>query len=252
MNSIWKQITPPLRKEDVVKLAVGPQKSESDDFTLWQMNLSEIIIGDAFGVDRMDYLLRDAYHLGVPYGKFDHYRLIDTMRILPSPQQGKQNPQNDFALGVQEGGLQTAEALILARYFMYSQVYFHPVRRIYDIHLRDFLEAWLENRLFPTELPKFLSLADNQINASLLEAASDRSSKLYENACQITKRNHFRKIYARNPQDIAKNPEAGEEVFESLKKEFGKENFRHDRYTQKSGAPDFPVQLQNLDRYRKL
>jgi HD superfamily phosphohydrolase len=47
------------------------------------------------------------------------------------------------ALGVEEGGIQSAEALMLARYFMYSQVYFHPVRRIYDIHLKDFLAAWL-------------------------------------------------------------------------------------------------------------
>jgi hypothetical protein len=29
-------------------------------------------------VDRMDYLLRDSYHTGVAYGRFDHNRLIDT------------------------------------------------------------------------------------------------------------------------------------------------------------------------------
>jgi HD superfamily phosphohydrolase len=32
---------------------------------------------------------------------------------------------------------------MLARYFMYSQVYFHPVRRIYDLHLMEFLRQWL-------------------------------------------------------------------------------------------------------------
>ena len=42
-------------------------------------------MGDAFGVDRMDYLLRDSHHAGVAYGRFDHYRLIDTLRILPAP-----------------------------------------------------------------------------------------------------------------------------------------------------------------------
>jgi HD superfamily phosphohydrolase len=39
---------------------------------------------------------------------------------------------------------------MLARYFMYSQVYFHPVRRIYDIHLKDFLKEWLSGGAFPT------------------------------------------------------------------------------------------------------
>ena len=48
-------------------------------------------------------------------------------------------------LGVEEGGIHSAEALMLARYFMYTQVYFHPVRRIYDIHLRDFLREWLDD-----------------------------------------------------------------------------------------------------------
>lgn len=46
----------------------------------------------------------------------------------------------EAVLGIEEGGLHTAEALLLARYFMYSQVYFHQVRRIYDIHLKDFLK----------------------------------------------------------------------------------------------------------------
>ena len=46
-------------------------------------------------------------------------------------------------LGLDIGGIQSAEALLWARYFMYSQVYFHPVRRIYDIHLADFLEEIL-------------------------------------------------------------------------------------------------------------
>ena len=86
----------------------------------------------------MDYLLRDSYHAGVAYGRFDHFRLIDTLRIIPS--------ESDRAvaaskLGVEAGGLHSAEALLLARYYMYSQVYCHPIRRIYDIHLQDFLAS---------------------------------------------------------------------------------------------------------------
>lgn len=77
-----QRMTPPLRALDVQKLAVGPQKFE-EDLTNWEAILSEIIVGDCFGVDRMDYLIRDSLHTGVVYGKFDYYRLIDTLRILP-------------------------------------------------------------------------------------------------------------------------------------------------------------------------
>ncbi len=77
-----------LDPEDVVKVAVGPKelkKFEPDrTFSAWETILAEIIVGDAFGVDRMDYLLRDSHHTGVAYGHFDHYRLIDTLRILPT------------------------------------------------------------------------------------------------------------------------------------------------------------------------
>jgi len=56
----------------VAKIAIGPKKlsefGADVSFTVWETLLSEIIVGDAFGVDRIDYLLRDAYHAGVVYG----------------------------------------------------------------------------------------------------------------------------------------------------------------------------------------
>jgi uncharacterized protein len=148
MREIWGSMTPPLRSDDVMKLAIGKEKAPDPDmnFSTWEDILAEIIVGDAFGVDRMDYLLRDSHHLGVAYGKFDHYRLIETLRILPPAPLGGTGGGNEQSkepqLGVEQGGLQSAEAMLLARYFMYSQVYFHRVRRIYDIHLRDFLKEY--------------------------------------------------------------------------------------------------------------
>ena len=101
MASIWERVTPPLRQDDIIKLAVGPKKATDLDFSYWEAILSEIIVGDAFGVDRMDYLLRDSHHTGVAYGKFDHYRLIDTLRILPTPPSGEEDDSEEPALGVE-------------------------------------------------------------------------------------------------------------------------------------------------------
>src|SRR5262249_7658480 len=55
MKAIWQRITPPLRHQDIVKLAIGPKKARDLPFSDWETILSEIIIGDAFGVDRMDF-----------------------------------------------------------------------------------------------------------------------------------------------------------------------------------------------------
>lgn len=243
MRDILSSITPPLRCEDVIKLAVGPKKAKELEFSDWETILSEIIVGDAFGVDRIDYLLRDSHHAGVGYGKFDHYRLIDTLRILPTPPFGEDGDSQEPALGVEEGGIQSAEALMLARYFMYSQVYFHPVRRIYDIHLMDFLKEWLEGGAFPTDLQQHFRMTDNEITAALLDAAYDESKPGQLHARRIIRREHFKRLYERNPGDVKINPEAGHEVFVALSAKFGADNLRFDRYRQGSGSHDFPVRL---------
>jgi len=241
MKQIWNNLTPPLRPEDVVKLALGPKKAPDLQFSDWETILAEIIVGDIFGVDRIDYLLRDSYHVGVAYGKFDHYRLIDTLRILPPPPLGDEEQSTEPMLGIEEGGIQSAESLLLARYFMYSQVYFHPVRRIYDIHLKDFLREWLEGEYLPIEINKHLLLTDNEIISALRESCSDPSKKGHEHSIRVIKRKHFKLLYPRNPEDMKINANASEVIYISAKNEFGENKVRWDKYIEKGGAPDFPV-----------
>jgi len=243
MQAIWDAMK--LRADDVVKLALGPKEATDLTYTTWETILAEIIVGDAFGVDRMDYLLRDAHHAGVAYGKFDHYRLIDTLRILPPAPSDETNGDGEPALGVEQGGIQSAEALMLARYFMYSQVYFHHIRRIYDIHLKDFLKGWLPTGFFSTDVGDHLAITDNEVTAGFLEAAFDSSKRGHDSAQKMVQRQHFKVLYERNPADVPVNPEAGRAIYEGLCAEFGDEYFRRDRYRQKSGAPDFPVRMRD-------
>jgi HD superfamily phosphohydrolase len=195
MRPVWEEIK--VFPRDVAKLALGPKKFgphryREESFTLWEAILAEVIMGDAFGVDRMDYLLRDAHHAGVAYGRFDHFRLVNTLRILPEPRTG--NP----ALGVEEGGLHAVEALLLARYAMYSEVYFHQARRIYDYHLTEFLKRWLPGGLFPTATPQHLARTDNDVCAALEQAALDPSHPGHRHAARVLRRGHFRLLYCRN------------------------------------------------------
>ncbi len=61
MLQIWNGMNPPLRPADLVKIAVGPKELPEQTFSPWETLIAEIVVGDAFGVDRMDYLLRDSY-----------------------------------------------------------------------------------------------------------------------------------------------------------------------------------------------
>ena len=170
MRSIWDALRPHLMPEDIAKLAVGPKILTSEQFSTWETVLSEIITGDAFGVDRMDYLLRDSHHAGVSYGKFDHYRLLDTLRILPH------HASTEPALGIEEGGVHSAEALLLARYFMYTQVYYHHIRRMYDRHLVDFLKSWLPDGRFPIIPDQAIRYTDVEAMNAILKTARELAS----------------------------------------------------------------------------
>ena len=237
MEVILNRMTPPLRPEDVEKLAVGQKEAKDLTFSTWETILSEIIVGDAFGVDRIDYLLRDSYHAGVAYGRFDHFRLIDTLCILPSGEGGLAQP----TLGVEEGGLRSAEALLLARYYMYSQVYFHPVRRIYDIHLKDFLAADLPSGKFLTDLESHLQITDNEVNSRILSAARDSTVPGHDAARRIVGHKHYKVLYQRHPDDVRVNPNAGQAIFEAARAKYGAAHVRHDSYTQKREPVLFPV-----------
>lgn len=236
MKPLWREAM--VDPERVTKLALGPKSYRScgsEEFSAWETILSEIIVGDAFGVDRMDYLLRDSYHAGVAYGRFDHFRLIDTLRIL-APQEGEP------ALGVESGGIHSAEALLLARYFMYSQLYFHPIRRVYDFHLRGFLKAWLPEG-FPTDASGHLARTDNDVFVEIYKADQDERHAGHRHARAISRRDHFREIYRRIPADQAVNPRAADSVAKAATAKFGVDFIHMSSYTEKGKKFDFPVEM---------
>jgi HD superfamily phosphohydrolase len=244
MMKIWNNLTPPLRAEDIIKLAVGPKEASELHFSDGEAIFSEIIVGDAFGADRIDYLIRDSYHTGVAYGKFDHYRLIDTLRILSPPLSEQNSRSTEPMLGIEEGGLQSAEALLLARYFMYSQVYLHPVRRIYDIHLKDFLREWRGGEKFPINPEGHLSLTDNEILTAIKDISRSPSKKCFEHANRIINRKHFKLLDKRNLEDLSINPFAFDFIYNQTVKRYGQANIRLDSYNYNPAERtkvDFPV-----------
>ncbi|ACL06154.1 metal dependent phosphohydrolase [Desulfatibacillum aliphaticivorans] len=243
-----------LQAETVAKIALGPKEAPDLEFTPWETILSEILVGDAFGVDRMDYLLRDSLHTGVAYGRFDHYRLIDTLRILPQPppapcEEGDgsgASPESceagsAFALGVEEGGLQSSEALMFARYFMFSQMYIHPIRRIYDEHLKDFLKDWLPGGAYPIGANEHLSMTDAEVLSALHQSANNSDMPGHAHAKRIVGREHFKVVYEKNPVDSEKNPEAGKAIAKAAAQVFGADKIRHNSYSQEGGDSAFPV-----------
>jgi HD superfamily phosphohydrolase len=77
------------------------------------------LISGSLDLDKIEYLKRDAFMCGVPYGEIDVDRLTNSLVVLSDPSTGRET------IGVLEKGLSALESLLFAKYQMYRNVYWH-------------------------------------------------------------------------------------------------------------------------------
>ena len=150
----------------------------------------------------MDYLLRDSYHVGVPYGLVDKDRLVRSLRILDIP---LNDNNEDIPLGIHEKDLPLVESLLMSRHWMYSQVYQHPTRKIYDEHLQDFLKELMYEESFPVSEDRpeeYLEYTDTDILKELFVIKKHPEHRLYDHVNKLLERKYrFRLVYKQNIGD---------------------------------------------------
>jgi HD superfamily phosphohydrolase len=95
--------------------------------------LAKAVSGE-LDVDRCDYLLRDAHATGVRYGLYDLDWLLRSLRFTHSPGIGDQAAPGLAIDGAK--GLPAVEAFIVARLFMFQQVYLHKAARAAEWMIR--------------------------------------------------------------------------------------------------------------------
>lgn len=151
------------------------------------------LVSSQLDADRADYLLRDSHHTGVAYGKYDLNRLLVTLTVSVDKE------SNVPVIAVEEGGEHAAEALIIARYMMFTQVYFQRTRRAYDHHavqtLKHLLKEHQDGRtFFPSpssekDVDEYLKWDDWRVLGMIQEGQGG------EHAAIIRERTHYRCIY---------------------------------------------------------
>ena len=81
------------------------------------------LISGSLDLDKIEYLTRDAWMCGVPYGAVDVDRLIASLTLVDDRASGRR------AIGVLEKGLSALESLLFAKYQMFRNVYWHHAVR---------------------------------------------------------------------------------------------------------------------------
>jgi len=78
------------------------------------------LLSGPIDIDKMDYLVRDSLHCGVPYGRnFDQQRLIGSLCLNAA----------GTGLAITDKGRTAAEMMVFSRYVMFSEVYWHHAVR---------------------------------------------------------------------------------------------------------------------------
>lgn len=124
--------------------------------------------------DKMDYLLRDSYYCGVNYGKYDLNRVIDSLTVYQN------SSQNIKQLAIQKGGVHAFEEFVIARYFMFIQVYFHKTRRYLDKLLVRCIGEVLEDQRYPASVEEYLKWNDDLVIEKISQnAANSENAKCF-------------------------------------------------------------------------
>ncbi len=79
------------------------------------------LVSGSLDLDKIDYLSRDAFMCGVPYGTVDVDRLLASLTVVES--------DGRLEVGVHEKGVSALESLLFAKYQMYRNVYWHHAVR---------------------------------------------------------------------------------------------------------------------------
>ena len=140
------------------------------------------LISGSLDLDKIEYLKRDAFMCGVPYGEIDVHRLTQSMLIVADPETGR------ATLGIREKGLSALESLLFAKYQMYRNVYWHHAVRsataMYKRLVEDALRAGaLDADLLPSLTDEgLIHLLEHGNPSSLLDAL--RTRHLYKRALE--------------------------------------------------------------------
>ncbi len=198
IRSIFERSGDGLEPEAVIELLAGPTDPTG-------RLLSQIISGE-LDVDKMDYLLRDSLYCGVQYGSYDLERLLDTMLPIEDPEGG------GVGLGIAEGGVHALEALVMARYYMFTQVYFNVTGKVLELHFSQWLRE--QDMHWPSDPERFLVHDDTSTLAQMRSSPS-------RHARAVVAREHFPLAFETDEHLSSEEKARFEELLPSLEERFG-------------------------------
>lgn len=141
--------------------------------------LSQIISSEV-DVDRMDYLLRDAYFCGTSYGKVELNWLLGNFQFHVV--------EDRVHLALDRRALYTFDDFLLSRHHMYLMVYFHHKSIIYEEMLYRFLTSPDCQYQLPADIEQYVSYTDFSLYENMAHSNNPWARR-------ISQRNSFKVLF---------------------------------------------------------
>lgn len=109
-------------------------------------------VSSELDADRMDYLLRDSYYAGVPYGRYDHEWLLEN--LSPVERDGQ------VFLGLDARASFSFDDFLLSRYHMFTSVYLHQIPIGYEVMLKQYFHEQSGEFVVPHQADEYLRCDD--------------------------------------------------------------------------------------------
>jgi HD superfamily phosphohydrolase len=165
-----------LHQKDILRALGDEDKAQKivSIFTGSNPDLSPFITS-SFDLDRMDYLLRDSYATGVPYGRIDINYLLNHVKI-----------NDNKIVCLSEKAVPAAEQFLMARFFMYRTVYWHKTTCAMEEACRHLLKRLCDKgkSILPTETAeetfksdKLLAFTDAYIDRVIQKAVYHKGNE---------------------------------------------------------------------------
>lgn len=196
-----------------------------------QLQVLRDLVAGEMDADRSDYLIRDSHHCGVDYGRFEYRRLLESIELS--------DDADRLELALNRDGLHAFEALILARYQMSTQVYYHRLRRIYDLYLIRYHQS-LGPHAFDT-VEKIVGANDITMLAQMMECVSAHADGEPASwARRIIQRDHHKEVFAPGIRVVGGHDlKVAAKVFDAVQARYDDVEFLLD-------APKKPVRIHKL------
>ena len=165
-----------LQPERIAQLILGTASDPSG-------KIIHSLLSGPIDVDKMDYLMRDSLHAGVPYGRhFDQDRLLASLCLNANGQ----------SLAITEKGRTAAELMVFARYVMFSEVYWHHAVRSATAMLQR--TVWLSRERLDTDL--LVQSTEDTFVKRLSDAAKNSDAQSISEGLFGPRRKLFKRIAA--------------------------------------------------------